>query len=136
VNDSLELFAVNDGVESVHSRQHIANFDNNLDNSAEMQMTSLEDFGQVFPFDVLHVNTEMAIQFTRFVDGDNAGVNGGELSLQQRAETFGFEGILRTQIRAVFDQLQCHLAILYGVARQVHIGHAASAQFLDNFVFA
>jgi len=63
-------------------------------------------------------------------------VDGGEMGLQHGAAALGFDGIVGIEIGRVLDELERDGVLKLGVLRQVHVGHAAAAEFAEDLVLA
>src|SRR6267142_5370968 len=98
-------------------------------------LLQLQDLRHAFALDVLHGYEVAAIQLAGVVNFQEARVSVVELLLDQRPAALGFEHDLRPRIGGLFDDFQDGAAVISGVKRQIHIGHAP-AELADNFVSA
>src|SRR6185437_411108 len=96
---------------------------------------SLQDFGEVAAFHVLHSDEEVAIGVTDVVDLHHARIERAHLLLDYGAAAFGIHHHLIGRVAAGLHELERSPAILFGIDREVHVGHAA-ADLAHDFVSA
>ena len=83
---------------------------------------------EVLALDVFHVEVEVALQRAVRVHRGHVRVDRAERLLQHGAAPLSVVDLLRVAVGPDLEQLQGHVEVGLGIAREVHVGHAAPAE--------
>ena len=112
--------------------QRVGNLARDRQDVGDRDRSTRDDVGKVFPFDQFHDQRRAAVrELLEAVDGGDVRVVERSERLRLAREACEAIGIAGEQIRQHLDR---DVAIQLGVARAIHLAHAACAERTSNLV--
>ena len=136
VDNAAMLPVIDHGAEGMGSGQNLQDIEGNRGGPPGLYRAPAHQFRKVFPFDVLHRNEEVAVEFPnlKYLGNAAAGLTLRQLVLQLGAAVLGSDNVEALLIRAKVNQLEADFTIQTRVVGQKDAPHPAASEFPADLV--
>ena len=136
MNNSVVLMAVDLRRKRVRVMKNVADVAADASGEGHTERRLGQNFGEVLPLDVLHLDVEEAVVVAVAEDAGNPLINSAEAGLQHGAAAFGLDDFLPIGVRPLVDELESDFLIGLGIEREIDTAHSAERQEFDDPVLA